>query len=256
MSKETNDNLLHGGHRARMREELKLLGASNMYDHKLLEIFLYAFVPRKDTNMLAHNLIDTFGSLKNVIYADWRDLENVKGMTETAALNISLLPEFIRRSNFEFELVMDKIDNFSQAANICRAELSNKNKEEVLLICLDASGKVVRKRILSQGGLNEVYVNSRSVSEEAFRFKAHKVILAHNHPSGIADASQNDRIFTSNLALALAFLDIILIDHIIVANRQVYSLKNEGLINSALRDHLKQLPSKIVADITKENNQW
>ncbi|HEY8390822.1 MAG TPA: DNA repair protein RadC [Clostridia bacterium] len=246
----------HYGHRQRLREELKNHGADSFYDHKLLEIYLFPFVPWKDTNEIAHTLLQTFGSLKNIIYADWKELASVKGMTENAALNISLLPEIIKRVNYQYELAADRIDNFSQAKNIAIANLSNKQKEEVLLICLDTSGKIVRKRIISQGGLNEAYVNPRTVSEEAFRFSADKVLIAHNHPSGIAEPSKNDLEFTVNLTLALAYLDIILIDHIIVAGNNAYSFKKEGLISKALNEHIDKLPQKVVADIKKETNLW
>lgn len=246
----------HGGHRERMREELKNLGADSFLDHKLLEMYLYPFIPRKDTNEIAHNLLQTFGSLKNIIYADWKELAGIKGMTEIAALNISLMPEIIKRVNYQFELSAVKIDNFLQAKKIAMANLSNKQKEEVLLILMDASGKIVRKRILSQGGLNEAYVNPRTVSEEAFRFSANKILLAHNHPSGVAEPSKNDLEFTINLTLALAYLDIILIDHIIVAGNNAYSFKKEGLIAKAISEHTDKLPQKVVADIKKETNLW
>ena len=246
----------HGGHRERTREELKNLGANSFYDHKLLEVYLYPFIPRKDTNEIAHALLDTFGSLKNIIYADWKELTPIKGMTEIAALNISLLPEIIKRVNYQYELAAERIDNFLQAKNIAIASLSDKPKEEVLLICLDTSGKIVRKRIISQGGLNEAYVNPRTVSEEAFRFSADKILIAHNHPSGIAEPSKNDLDFTVSLTLALAYLDIILIDHIIVAGNNAYSFKKEGLIAKAIREHIDKLPQKVVADIKKETNLW
>jgi DNA repair protein RadC len=246
----------HSGHRQRMREELKNLGASSFYDHKLLEMFLFPYIPRKDTNEIAHRLLDTFGSLKNVIYADWKELHKVKGMTEIAALNISLLPEIFNRINYQYELTAQRIDNYVQAKNIACATLSHKTKEEVLIICLDSAGKIVRKRIISQGGLKETYVNTRSIAEEAFRFSADKILVAHNHPSGHLAPSQNDIKFTQNLALALAYLDILLIDHIIVAGNNAYSFKKAGIINRIFTDHRQKLPQKIVADITKENNLW
>jgi DNA repair protein RadC len=246
----------HGGHRQRMRERLKNLGASDFYEHELLEMFLYPVIPMKDTNELAHRLLDTFGSLKNVIYADWKELHKVKGMTEIAALNISLLPEIYNRINYQFELAAEKIDNFEQAKRVACAALSNKTKEEVLIICLDSANKIVRKRIISQGGLKEAYVNTRNIAEEAFRFSADKILVAHNHPSGHLEPSANDLKFTQNLALALAYLDILLIDHIIVSGNNAYSLKKAGIINSIIEEHRQKLPQKIVADITKEKDLW
>ena len=134
--------------------------------------------------------------------------------------------------------------------------MSHKSKEEVMIVCLDSSGKIVRKRIISQGGLKEAYVNTRSIAEEAFRFSADKILVAHNHPSGQLTPSQNDLKFTQNLALALAYLDILLIDHIIVAGSEAYSFKKAGIISSIFEDHKHKLPQKIIADIIKENDLW
>ena len=254
--KKAKDPHPHGGHRQRMREELKNLGAATFYDHKLLEMFLFPFIPRKDTNEIAHRLLDAFGSLKNVIYADWKELHKIKGMTEIAALSISLLPEIINRVNYQYELAAERIDNYLQAKKIACATLSHKSKEEVMIVCLDSSGKIVRKRIISQGGLKEAYVNTRSIAEEAFRFSADKILVAHNHPSGQLTPSQNDLKFTQNLALALAYLDILLIDHIIVAGSEAYSFKKAGIISSIFEDHKHKLPQKIIADIIKENDLW
>ncbi|HEY8424277.1 MAG TPA: DNA repair protein RadC [Clostridia bacterium] len=246
----------HTGHRQRMRERLKNLGAGDLYDHELLEMFLYPVIPLKDTNELAHRLLDAFGSLKNVVYADWKELHKIKGMTEIASLNISLLPEIFKRINYQYELAAERIDNFEQAKRVACAALSHKTKEEVLIVCLDSAGKILRKRIISQGGLKEAYVNTRSIAEEAFRFSADKVLVAHNHPSRQAAPSENDLKFTQNLALALAYLDILLIDHIIVAGNNAYSFKKSGIINGIFEDHKQRLPQKIVADITKENDLW
>jgi DNA repair protein RadC len=243
----------HGGHRQRMRERLKNLWAKDFYEHELLEMFLYPVIPMKDTNELAHRLLDTFGSLKNVVNADWKELQKVKGMTEIAALNISLLPEIFNRISYQFELAAERIENYEQAKKVACAALSNKPKEEVLIICLDSGGKIVRKRIMSQGGLKEAYVNTRNIAEEAFRFSADKILVAHNHPSGQLEPSANDLKFTQNLALALAYLDILLIDHIIVSGDNAYSMKKAGIINGILEENKQKLPQKIVADITKED---
>ncbi|HEY8443865.1 MAG TPA: DNA repair protein RadC [Clostridia bacterium] len=238
-----------------MRERLKSLGAGGFFEHELLEMLLYPVIPMKDTNELAHRLLDAFGSLKNVIYADWKELQKVKGMTEIAALNILLLPEIFKRINYQFELAAERIDNFEQAKRIACAALNNKTKEEVLIICLDSAGRIVRKRMVSQGGLKEAYVNTRSIAEEAFRFSADRILVAHNHPSGNLEPSPNDLKFTQNLALALAYLDILLLDHIIVSGNNAYSLKKSGIINTIFEEHREQLPQK-VADTLKENDIW
>lgn len=246
---------IHEGHRKRLREEYKTAGTKAMADHKLLELYLFPFIPRKDTNPIAHALLDTFGSLENILHAHYSELYKVKGMTETAAIALSLIRDITTRVNISAAAVA-KITNFAEAYNICVSEIAGCKKEEVLLICLDNGGKILKKAILTQGDVTKAAISPRKITEEAIRVNAVKVLLSHNHPSGIAEPSREDLEFTKNIAIALAYQDIMLIDHIIVTpQKEAFSLKREGFISQAIKNNAHELPGRVVAEIDKET-QW
>lgn len=253
MSTPKKPNDTHNGHRDRMRKEIKHAGFRALADHRLLEYYLFPFIPRKDTNGIAHALITTFGSLSNVLYADYAELMQVKGMTENAALGITALPEFLRRVNHSMTVVPGKISSFKDAAAFCRTEFFRKKHEQVLMVCLDSVNRILNSRIITEGGLITAALPVRTVCEEAYRFKAHKVLLSHNHPSGLAIPSQEDMDFTTDLTIGLSYLGIVLLDHLIVTENDFYSFRQEGAIQTIIDNNSDKIAAS-VADAVKETS--
>jgi DNA repair protein RadC len=198
-----------------------------MADHEVLELLLFYAIPRRDTNELAHRLIQQFGSLRNVLSASVEELERVNGVGESAALLLHLLPEVYARALTGDE--PEQILNSCERAGEYFLDLLGRERREVLYqVCLDAKGKVIACRRLSEGSIDQAVLDVRRVVEVALAGNASGVLLAHNHPSGVALPSPADRQITRRVQRALSLLGIELIDHIIVADGDFVSMAASG----------------------------
>jgi DNA repair protein RadC len=194
-----------------------------------LELLLYFAIPRRDTNPLAHRLINQFGSLDRVLSASAEDLQTVPGIGASAAALLTLVPQLARRAALTAgrERILDTTD----ALGTYFMELLTGNQEErCYLVCMDAKGKQLSCRLLSQGTAFATGVSVRTVTSHALQSGAAMVALGHNHPSGVAFPSQEDLAATAKLKEALAAVDIRLADHIIVADRDYTSMRLSGLL--------------------------
>ena len=195
-----------------------------MPDHNLLELLLFYSIPRKDTNELAHRLISTFGSLNRVFDAPYEELLKVDGMGESSALLISSIPALCRR--YAEGAVSGKINlsEPSDAIEYISRKFYRSKSEEFYMLCLDGAGNLTNCCKIGDGAVTSVAVDKRCVLETAFRNNADGVIVAHNHPNGIAAPSKDDINLTVELCSLLKGVGIRLLDHIIVANGDSVSL--------------------------------
>ena len=221
----------HKGHRKRMKERFLRYGLNSFDDHNVLELLLFYAQPRKDTNLLAHRLMDTFGSLDAVFEASPQALMRVEGIGESAALLLHLVPEAARRYRIAKEAPGTILASSSDAGNYLLPLFMNGRSECVYLICLDPKHRVIDCRLLSSGEPTTVAVSIRQIVEIALLQNAAAVILAHNHPNGLALPSAEDRDVTRRLREALSYVNIPLLDHIIVAGEDFVSLADSGLIS-------------------------
>ncbi len=226
------DNL-HKGHRERMKNRIIEHGPKNLADHELLEVLLYYSVPMKDTNGLAHRILNEFGSLSNLLGADIPTIMKRTNVSKNTAVLITLIPEFMDRYNAE-RWSDNKIDLSSSktAGEYAKSILNTKTKECFYAIFLDAGNKLIKSELISEGVVNGVLVNVRGVTEKALKNNAVSVILAHNHPGGSLIASAEDVGLTQTIIHALRFVEINVLDHIIVANNDYVSFVELGLINN------------------------
>lgn len=218
---------VHDGHRGRKKEQF-LKNGDALADHELLEILLYYAIPRRDTNELAHRLLDRFGSLERVLTASAEELQAVDGLGQSAAVLLTLLPVIWRRTEQQGQ---EQILNSVERCGRYFLPLLRRQKRELLYqVCLDGKGKVLSSRCLAQGGVSMASLSIRQVVENALHTGAVAVVLAHNHPSGVALPSQEDRITTLQVRDALAVMDIRLVDHIIVADDDFVSMAASGML--------------------------
>ncbi|MBE6990748.1 MAG: DNA repair protein RadC [Ruminococcaceae bacterium] len=218
---------LHDGHRARKKKQFLEQGLESMADHEVLELLLYYAIPRRDTNETAHRLMEVFGSLEGVLQSDAAELSRVPGVGEHAAVLLTLLGAVCRRTALEPEF-SDPIRTGEQAGR-CFLRIMGEEKREVLyLMCLDGKGKQLSCRMVAMGGLHLTEISVRRVVDTALRTGASAVVLAHNHPSGVALPSRADQIMTRQVADALRPLGIRLIDHIVVADGDFVSMAASG----------------------------
>lgn len=217
----------HDGHRQRLKTEF-LARPDSFPDHKLLELLLFYANPRSDTNPLAHELMERFGSLAGVLDASPEELQKVKGVGEHAAVLFKAAKELSGRY-LTVRTQMDDIarnsrDYFSQL----RYYFFGAQRELLYLLCMDGKHKVLGIRKLGEGNVNSVNVTPRLLAEAALSLNAAAVVLAHNHVSGIALPSDEDIATTESLAPFLAKLGIELVDHVIFVDDDMVSLRDSG----------------------------
>ncbi len=220
---------IHDGHRNRMKQRFLEDGLDRFDEVQALELLLFYCIPRQDTNELAHRLIDRFGSFANVLEAGYGELKKVPGVGEGAATFLPLLMETSRY----YGINKQKEQKILHSVEDCGAYLvpyfHGRKNETVFMLCMDAKCKVLCCKEVGEGSVNSAAVPIRRIVQMALSANATSVILAHNHPSGLALPSGEDVQTTQNLAAALDAVEILLVDHIIVSEDDYVSLAQSGL---------------------------
>lgn len=219
---------IHDGHRQRMKERFFHEGLDHFSEYEALETLLYYAIPRKDTNPIAHSLIDHFGSLSQVLDASVEELEQVSGISRNGAVLVKLVTEMGRLYMVKRAEEAKVLKTIKECGEYLKAYFFGKVNEAVFLLCLDAKCKVLACRKVGEGSVNSANVPIRRIVEIALATNATSVVLAHNHPSGIALPSDEDVATTHRVAAALATVDVILVDHIVVADDDFVSMVHSG----------------------------
>lgn len=219
---------VHSGHRQRMRDRFLAEGLNNFTDIQVLELLLFYAIPRQDTNPIAHALLDRFGGLAQVMEAPIEELEKVPGVGHNAAVLLALAPAVGRYYMVERAKAGLALNTIDACRDYLQTFFIGRRMEVVYLLCLDAKCKVLSCREVGEGSVNSANVPIRRIVEMALMSNATSVILAHNHPSGIAYPSEEDINTTRRVAAALSTVDIALADHIIVADDDYVSLAQSG----------------------------
>ena len=228
----------HAGHRDRVRERFLREGLDHFELHEILELVLYYSVPRRDTNVLAHRLLDHFdGSFSRVLDAPPEELLKVDGVSRNTAVLIKLFPEVCRRYLLDQREAGRVVHGADEAAQCLIPTFIGKKHEMVALMCVDAKGKVVYCGSLFEGSVNAAAVSVRRIVEIAVQYAAADVILAHNHPGGIAVPSEEDIRVTEKIAQALRTVGIRLLDHLIVADGDWVSLASTPTLSSVFPEY-------------------
>ncbi len=221
---------IHDGHRARLRATFVENGLDGFNELNSLELLLFYAIPRRDTNELAHTLLDRFDSLDGVFDASLHELMSVEGIGENAAALIKLIPEIMRKSCVTKASEVKTITTSMQAGKYLMPRFLYQKEEILLLLCLDSQKRVISCIELSRGVVNSVEANVRRIVETALRYRASSVIMSHNHPDGIALPSREDDAITKQVSAALYSVGIPLVDHIIVAGDDFVSYADSGML--------------------------
>ena len=220
---------IHDGHRQRLKERYLTVALEDYKDHEALELLLFYCIPRKDTNEIAHKLISRFGSFANVLEAPISELQKVDGIGENTATFLSLIRHISGYYQVSRISNMGILTNTEAYGQYLVPHFTTQNNEEAYLLCLDAKCKVLCCRKVGDGSINSTNISVRKIVEIALASNATSVVLAHNHPSGIAIPSVEDVATTKLVANALLMVDVILNDHIIVADNDYTSLLRSNL---------------------------
>ena len=232
---------IHKGHRARLRHRVEKESLANFEEHQVLEYILTYVIPQKDTNPLAHTLINTFGSIDKVLEAKVEDLEKVDGVGHITAMFLNSYLGVL----YHYEKAKQKddivLDTPKKASDYCKSLLKNSKQEEIYLSCLDAQYKVLHTAIIKTGDETKINVSPRQILDSVLRNNASNIIMCHNHPKGTPNPSSEDIKFTRDLSLILMLNDTKLLDHIIISPNGYFSFRASG----KLQEFLSQIESML-----------
>lgn len=221
---------IHKGHRERLKKRFLNEDIDKFEPHNLFELLLFYAIPRKDTNEIAHDLVNQFGGIFKVFDAPIEELVKVKGISENAALLIKLVPSLCRvymKDEIDTNPILDSVEKMGR---YCVTYFVGRVTEFVYLICLDNSSRVISCDFIMDGAVNYANISIRKITDFVVKYNASMVVLTHNHPNGFAIPSNNDVFTTLAIKNSLMQLDIELIDHIVVSKDNYASLAEQGYI--------------------------
>lgn len=210
-----------------MREKLLTQGAQSLSDTELLAIFISSGCSNRSCLQLAYDLLKHFGDLRALLNTDYPHFNQVRGLGIARYAQLQAAREICRRSDFISLQKGGQLTNSYQTHRYLKRQLRDKKNETFAALFLDNQHRVLAYDELFNGTINSASVHPRPIVERALHLNAAALILAHNHPSGVSDASHQDIATTERLRHALGLVDVQLLDHLIIGDNEVYSILNE-----------------------------
>jgi len=215
---------------ARPREKLLSRGPQALADAELLALLLRTGIRGTPVLQLAQGLLDRFGGWAGLLAASAQDLAQVKGLGPAKRAEIVAVLEIARRSLNQQLAEKPAMKDVDAVKAYLRLQLGGLGHEVFAVMFLDAQLRLIALETLFQGSLTHTTVHPREVVKRALALGAGAAILAHNHPSGVAEPSQADELLTRHLIQALALVDVRVVDHLVVGAGQVVSFAERGLL--------------------------
>lgn len=225
----SSNSSVHEGHRKTVKKKFIENGLDVFQPHEALELYLYYAIPRKDTNPLAHRLLDRFMTISGVCDAPIDELINDFGLTENTAVLLKLLPQMSRLYN-ESKLLDDNIIQLDTVGELIKTKFIGRIEEVVVLLLGDAKGKIIFFDVIAKGSVNSSDMPIRKIVDISIRHNAKLAFIAHNHPSGNALPSKNDIETTKIIYSTLKAVGVRLYDHFVVTDDDYVSFRESGMI--------------------------
>lgn len=225
----SSNSSVHDGHRKTVKKKFITNGLDVFEPHEALEFYLYYAIPRKDTNPLAHRLLDRFVTLAGVCDAPIDELMNEFGLSENTAVLLKLLPQMSRLYN-ESKLSNDNIIDLETVGDLIKAKFIGRTEEVVVLLLGDAKGKMIFFDVVAKGSVNSSDMPIRRIVDLSIRHNAKLAFIAHNHPSGNALPSKSDIETTEMLVSTLRSVGVCLYDHFVVTDDYYVSMRESEII--------------------------
>lgn len=220
---------IHDGHRQRLKERFLNSGLDDFTQVQVLELLLCYAIPRQDTNELAHRLLNHFGTVSRVLEAPVSELTKIPGIGENSAVLLHLTQAMSRYYQINRTENIQILGSLEACADYMVPYFHGRTVETVFVLCLDAKCKVLGCKEVGEGSLNAARLNIRKIVEVCLSLGASAAVVAHNHPSGIAVPSRADITATRQLGSALAAIEVVLMDHIVVADDDYVSMAASGV---------------------------
>lgn len=221
---------IHKGHRQRLKKRYLKEGLDNFDPINMMEMLLFFAFPQGDTNVLAHRLLDRFGTIDKIIDAPSHELLEVEGIGENCVTMFRYFTDFYRAYLFAKEQNARFLATQEHYIRYLLPHFHGRTVEMVYVLYLDNRGKLLGEEKLCQGSQCAVHLPVRQLAEGCFRHNATQVVLAHNHPTGFAVPSVDDISTTRQLRATLAELEVHLRDHIVVAHDDCVSMQASGYL--------------------------
>ena len=214
----------------RPREKLLARGPAALADAELLALLLRTGLKGQGVLQLAQALLDRFGGLSGLLATDAAELGSVKGLGPAKQAELAAVLEIARRSLASRLAQTPVFDSPQAVKDYLQLQLASKPHEVFAVLFLDTQHRLLAFEELFRGTLNQASVYPREVVKRALALNAAAAILAHNHPSGVAEPSRADEALTQALKAALALVDVRVLDHFVVARGSVVSFAERGLL--------------------------
>src|ERR1700759_5623932 len=220
----------HAGHRERLRERFVKGGAEAMPDYEMLELVLFAAIPRRDLKPLAKALIARFGSFAEVIAAKRERLLEVEGVGDAVVAQLKIVEAAAQRLAKGQVIGRPALSSWSALLDYCMAAMARSQTEEFRVLFLDRKNVLVADEVQSRGTVDHAPVYPREIVRRALEHGASAIILVHNHPSGDPTPSRADIDMTREIAAAAKALHIAVHDHLVIGRGGHASFKSLGLL--------------------------
>lgn len=211
----------------RLRERLITHGPQHLTDAELLAVFISSGNKQKSCLQLAQELLNKFGDLRALLNADLKHFNETKGIGTVRFLQLQALREICRRSDFINLQKNTQLTTSTDTYRFIKRQLRDRKNETVIVLFLDTQYRLISYEEPFQGTVNAASIYIRPLIDRALNLNAAGIILAHNHPSGLCDASPQDIEITKKLKAALSLIDVQLLDHLVVGDNEVYSIINQ-----------------------------
>ena len=230
MSDGTDTDKDAAGHRERLRTRFLKGGAEAMPDYELLELTLFAAIPRRDTKPLAKALLKRFGSFAEVIAAPRERLLEIPGVGESVASQLKIVEAAAQRLARTKVLGRPALSSWAALLDYCTAAMARCETEEFRVLFLDRKNHLIADEVQNRGTVDHTPVYPREIIKRALELSASSIILVHNHPSGDPTPSKTDIAMTREIAGAAKALSIAVHDHLVIGRAGHASFKSLGLL--------------------------
>ncbi len=221
----------HVGHRNRMKNRFLKTGFDSFEPHEALEFLLFFAIPKKDTNELAHKLIETFGSFAGVVNAPYEVLIKTKGVGAHTAILLKQIPQLFRIYCEDLRKPCKVMDTSKSWIEFFKPKFIGRPNEILFVAGVDDAANFVASQLISSGSKSKLDVSCEMLVKFTMHWNIDRIVIAHNHPNGMAVPSLADKIKTEKLEIALRHLNITLLDHFIFGkNGESISMREYGAL--------------------------